>query len=278
MSEPLFEYAAGTVIGRDHRLDGRNNQDAFHFDLTYPVVAVVCDGCSSGQGSEVGAQLGSRLLVAAARRHLMRWGEAAVQPENHTRLFQRIRQDLLTDLHQLARQMDDSLSAVIDRYFLFTVVGAIVLPKTSLFFALGDGVLMVNDERISLGPFPNNAPPYLGYSLVESALTTEQLSMTVHCALPTNELERFLLGTDGVADLERAAELTVPGKDDLVGSPAQFWEDRYYGNEFLLGRRLALINRDHVRYDSDSGVAERVHGRLPDDTTLIVGRRKGGAA
>src|SRR4051794_26892607 len=67
----LFEVAAGSVPGRDHLgrgnlLAGRNNQDAYAWSCSEAgLVAVVCDGCGGGRHSEVGAQLGARLLVTA---------------------------------------------------------------------------------------------------------------------------------------------------------------------------------------------------------------------
>lgn len=55
---------AASVAGRAHRRLGKNNQDAAavsHGDGF--TVAVVCDGCSSGAASEVGAKLGARFLA-----------------------------------------------------------------------------------------------------------------------------------------------------------------------------------------------------------------------
>jgi len=52
-----FEYASGSIIGRNHVLAGKNNQDAYHISVNERFIAVVvCDGCGSGKHSEVGAK------------------------------------------------------------------------------------------------------------------------------------------------------------------------------------------------------------------------------
>ncbi len=54
-----FQIAAGSVTGQRHLAARRNNQDAFAWwSGRDGLVAVVCDGCSGGAHSEVGAKLG----------------------------------------------------------------------------------------------------------------------------------------------------------------------------------------------------------------------------
>src|SRR5436309_16027802 len=99
----LFDIAACSVTGKDHVLAGRNNQDAYHWAcLPHAVMAVVCDGCGSSKYSEVGAQIGARLVIAAMIR--------AMQGPMHT-LWHRVRQDVLLQLHHLAAQLGGSLTS-----------------------------------------------------------------------------------------------------------------------------------------------------------------------
>ena len=59
-----FQLAFATVAGRMHHLSGRNNQDAYAWTQgPGGLIAVVCDGCGSGPHSEVGAQVGARLVA-----------------------------------------------------------------------------------------------------------------------------------------------------------------------------------------------------------------------
>jgi serine/threonine protein phosphatase PrpC len=61
-----LEYAIGSIIGRNHVLAGKNNQDAYRIVSNEKfIIAVVCDGCGSGKHSEVGAKLGARLVINA---------------------------------------------------------------------------------------------------------------------------------------------------------------------------------------------------------------------
>ena len=63
-TRPPFEWAAGSVAGRDHRRVGRNSQDAVRVvGDDGALVAVVTDGCGSAPHSEVGAHLLAQLLA-----------------------------------------------------------------------------------------------------------------------------------------------------------------------------------------------------------------------
>jgi hypothetical protein len=64
-----------------------------------------------------------------------------------------------------------------------------------------------------------------------------------------------------------------------VGPLSQFWtDDRYFANPDALRRRLTLINRESVRADFESRRLVRTPGLLPDDTTVVVLRRRMGRA
>jgi serine/threonine protein phosphatase PrpC len=272
-----FEIAGGSVQGSAHALAGRNNQDAFCWARSgASLVAVVCDGCSSAPHSEVGAALGSRLLVQsiAARLGTQRSPEARLEAA---------RADVVARLRSLAAAMSiDGTSTApggathfgqtVADHFLFTVVGALVHDGTATTFSLGDGLAVVNGERALLGPFPNNEPPYLGYALLDDG--TPCPAFTLGRSLPAAELETLLLGTDGLIDLEALAERPLTAERDVVGPLRQFWEeDRFFRNADMVRRRLTIIAR---------GAGRETRGRLlSDDTTLVAIRRRrpdGGAS
>src|SRR5437773_2755457 len=126
--QELFDVAAGSVTGRDHVLAGRNNQDAYHWAcLPHTVMAVVCDGCGSGKHSEVGAQIGARLIVEAMTR--------ALPGPSHT-FWHRVRHDTLAQLRCLAEQLGGSFTYTVQDYLLFTVVGVLVTPWRAFCFSL----------------------------------------------------------------------------------------------------------------------------------------------
>jgi len=93
----VFEVAFGSVIGRNHVLGGKNNQDALRvIQKPGATIAVVCDGSSSGIFSEFGAQLGARFIA----HHL---DEALSQNRPLDHSLERARQDLIAQIRLMAR-------------------------------------------------------------------------------------------------------------------------------------------------------------------------------
>lgn len=259
-----FEIAAGSMIGRDHREVPKNSHDCFvvvRNDLC--TIGVVADGCGSGAHSEVGAKLGARLLAEAILREVNLCPSLGID-------WQNVREDMLADLEILAHKLGDSLRKVVSEFFLFTLVGVCLTDERAIFFAIGDGVVVVNGDTHLLLAGEGNKPAYLSYGLLSGQVDVEEdeTYFKVIADLRIEDLEHFLLGTDGVVDLMRASEEYMPGTSKPVGGIEQFWEqDRYYNNPELVNRQLKLAARDWPRRDPSPGL-------LPDDTTLIAGRRK----
>lgn len=278
----LFEIANGTITGKLHTRRGQNNQDAFYaISDSEAIVALVCDGCGAEKNSEVGAKLGAHLLAESIRRHTEIFSHrqiSLVKANAPYPFWERVLEDVLAQIRVLANAMGQSLSSVIYDYFLFTMVGALVTKAGTVVFSLGDGVAYANGEFRQFGPFPDNEPPYLGYGITGSSLTEkdpELLKVKIHWLIPTEQVNSILIGTDGVIDLIKAARQNLPGKEELVGSIDQFWqEDRYFTNSDMVRRRLSLVNRDYVKPLWKERKLYRESGLLPDDTTLIVVRRK----
>jgi len=233
-----FAIAGGTHAGREHLRLGRNNQDALAwFAAGGDAVAVVCDGCSSGAHSEVGAKLGARLVCETLRA-----ARAAGQRPGDTGFWPGIATSVLGQLGAIARGLGGDLGRTVEDYLLFTVVGALVGPVETWIFHAGDGLVAVNGQVTALGPFPGNAPPYLAYGLLGAPAALEAR------VLPTAELDSLLVATDGVGE--------------LPGPLAPFWTDpRIFANRDQVRRTLALAART-------GGTAVR------DDTTLVVLRRR----
>lgn len=287
-----FEIAGGTVAGRDHVAAGRNNQDAFawHQDERC-TIAVVCDGCSEGAHSEVGAQLGARLAVRMLRHAIANptipggeHGEPDIAlslPEDIESVLTAARGGIRSPLSSLAMtacggQREELLRFVRD-HLLATVVGCVIAPWGTVVFSVGDGTYAVNGMLTQIGPFPNNEPPYLAYDLLPTSALRRgmDLQFRVQAFMPTADVQSLLLGTDGVVDLVAAEQRMLPGKDEAVGPLAQFWtDDRYFRNPDMVRRRLTLINREAVGIDHASGTLVRSPGLLPDDTTLVAIRRR----
>jgi hypothetical protein len=155
-----------------------------------------------------------------------------------------------------AADYDGILRDLIRRHFLFTLVGLLAHGDRLATFSLGDGVLIVNEECLSLGPFPGNMPPYLGYQLFPD-VPEGNFRFRIHHEMPLESVDSVVLGSDGVEDFSR---LPHPH-----GDLKRFWTDpRYLKNPDMIRRTLRIIQR-------------RPQGPwLSDDTTLVVLRRKEG--
>ncbi|HIK26542.1 MAG: protein phosphatase 2C domain-containing protein [Oscillatoriaceae bacterium SKW80] len=263
-----FEIAGGSVIGREHLRSGKNNQDAYWGICSADyAIAVVCDGCGSRAHSEVGAKIGARLTVEA----LASCAKKITIDDSF--FWQQVQQDLLKKLQALACIMGGNFSQTLQDYFLFTIVGALVTPAGAWLFSIGDGIIAVNGTVTQLGPFPQNTPPYLAYGLLDS--TSEAWQFQIHKTLPLDEVKSILIGTDGVKNFIEAAETNLPGKEEKVGSISQFWEqDCYFKNPDSVRRKLALMNREVTKPDWEGQQLVRTVGLLPDDTTLMVLRKR----
>jgi hypothetical protein len=282
----MFEIASASVMGSDHAqpLLRKNNQDARHsINSSTGIIAVVCDGCSSSEYSEVGAQIGARIIAEAIKKFYGQYfdqnhsnlDDTSFSPNNNSIIefpyWEDIRKEVLVKISDIAIAICGGevtrFSKTVNDYFLFSTVGALVTPWGTAAFCIGDGEIIVNGNRIKVGPFPGNEPPYLAYALVETTLKDKSpklLKFSIKSVLPTCDLQSLVIGTDGLGYLIDSADKKIPGREELVGPISQFWEqNRYFQNPDAIRRRLAVINRGH----------EGQEGLLLDDTTMIVVRR-----
>ncbi|WP_299412221.1 protein phosphatase 2C domain-containing protein [Acaryochloris sp. IP29b_bin.148] len=265
-----FEVAAGSILGQNHRRVSQNNQDAWaSLALEQAMIAVVCDGCGSRPNSEVGAQFGAQLTV-----HTLAQLVAAERPEDEL-FWQMLKKRLLGGMQTLQKRLGADSQGLLD-YWLFTLMGCLVTPETTWIFGLGDGVFAINEQIHPIGPFANNTPPYLAYSLLwDTEKGPDPFQIQIYAQHPTEQVQSVLIGSDGVGDLMDVAENCLPGRPEPVGPLNQFWRcDRYFQNPDQVRRRLAQINREVIRPDWHTRQVRKIPGLLPDDTTLISIRRK----
>lgn len=250
-----FEVAGGSVTGRSHLLAGRGNQDAWAVRARGDdVVAVVCDGCGSGAHSEVGAELGARLVTRMLMERLA--GGAAL---DGAEVWDALRDDVLGALRPLAMVAGERAVSTVSDLFLFTVVGVAVSGERGVVFAAGDGIVAIDGEVVRLGPFPGDAPPYLGYGLLDG----KKPGFSVVRAFAANDVRHVLVGTDGAGALADANDL------------ARVWEDgRHFQNRDALRRTLSLLNREEARPIWHERRIERRRGLFEDDATVVVMRKR----
>jgi hypothetical protein len=262
-----FEIAAGSVPGRSHVIAGKPNQDAFAFSAGRAgAFAVVCDGCGSSAHSEVGATIGARVLLARILAEVERG--ARVDDEE---TWERVRREALQVLAQAARAMGGRVEEVVSDLFLFTVIAVAIAGGRAVIVGIGDGFFAMGGERVRIGPFPGNAPPYLGYGLLGDGPR-----FVIHRALEESAMGAVLIGTDGAADLDELEGRALPGAaHERIQPISHFWtEDRFFQNRDAIRRALALMNRDACRPSWAERRMQREAGLLDDDTTLLVIRRR----
>ncbi len=238
MNTNSFRTAAAAVIGARHRRAERNGQDAVCVLVEGDVaVAVVCDGCSSGAASEVGARLGARwfaelALELADVRDRAPW-EAA-------------RAALVTQLEQLVSANGVIDAQLVRELALFTIVAAKITPAGAAVFALGDGAYAIDGKTRVLGPFPDNEPPYIAYDLLGAPAPAHFEAF--------DRPRRIAIATDGIEDLD--------GDFGLFGAVT--------AHPDALRRKLVQLARNEELIAWDERRVIRTPARLQDDLAIAI--------
>lgn len=231
---PDFLAAAGGVTGRAHLQARRDGQDGYAVVARPGVRAVVVtDGCSSGARSEVGARLGAAWLAALV---VQEFGGKPAREAAHEATRQ-----LVQRLGVLARSLHaagDLDANAIDEHLLFTFLVAAVTEREAIVFGIGDGLVLANDTTTCLDSGPDNAPPYVAYSLLGRALVP-----AIHFEAPAHDVELLAVATDGLEPDAARAVAT---------------DSRLFKNPSLLRKRLVVL--------ADAGT-------FHDDATLAVLKR-----
>lgn len=263
-----IQIASGSVTGTTHTMAGRANQDAVcRARGDDYIIAVVADGVSEGQHSEVGAQIGAYMTASAIADQIpgqlrckgeINWGGVAVSVEH----------ELFNVVRAMGGGDERSMRMLVNQFFLFTLVACVITPTRTEIATIGDGFAVLNGGRIDMPPYPGNMPPCLAYRLVGSSIPREHLRWNVRASIATDDLKSFVIGTDGMADYAGAADLDLPRQPGVkVGPVSALWEnDRHYRNADALRRSLAICQ-------GGAGPRAGIGGLLTDDTTVVVGRR-----
>lgn len=215
-------------------------------------IAVVCDGCSSGASSEVGARLGATLFARALGARL-RTGRSPADPS----LWAAARADVLRAFTDLLERMPGDRTAAIHDHLLFTIVAAAVTRDAAAVWALGDGAYATGRTTRELGPFADNQPPYLAYDLLGRA-------SDAHLEVVAPSCGSIVIATDGACDL-------ADDRDFLArGGLSQFAQRTFVDHPDALRRHLAVLARGNERIDWDERRVVRTPAVLQDDCAIAV--------
>jgi len=285
INNKVIEYTIGSAIGRDHLyvgggpikpLVGRGNQDAYATaeDENF-FIAVITDGCSEGEHSEVGANFGANFIAHRFREKFHRSSNLgyvlAVEDD-----MERIRQDMLATFRLWLCNFPGNLHTNVSNYALFTIMGVMIRSMDVVIFSIGDGYWAMNGSLNRIGPFPNNEPPYMGYGLVTTKMVTADPTIIRFKCIAQEELdsiENLLIASDGLVWFIKNEDVVIPGHTRKVGNISQFWEsDTFYKNETEMSRFLKRCNYDVQKVEN--GRLKDTVGLLNDDTTVFALRTK----
>lgn len=266
--QDLIEVASGTVTGRDHTFGGnlvlgKPNQDAIATAWTEDAfIAVLCDGCSSGEHSEVGAQLIARML--------------------------------LSDIVWL---LEESITVPAQSPGVWSFGDCAVFHGGKLSHATFPGnappylgYRLLPDDKVKIAPDELVFRPILT-SGSDRLLLDDSCDATVRHILEPMRLmrspefserravETYFLCTATVVIIDESSLDMLPlvvGTDGLadVPDPAMFLEDRMFSNPANVTRALRKLNQPTVKIGGDPPTLIKTDGVLPDDTTLVAIRRK----
>lgn len=180
----------GQSLGLDHQLKQRNCQDSYALhESSRAIIGVVCDGCSEGPRSEVGAALGAHYLVVQAAQLLEQSIPLADLPD-------RLYQDLIAYLRQITDlSMPPNRVGFVRDHLLFTALVLIITQEGALLLSAGDG-LIVTDEQIECIE-QNNMPSYIAYNLLPEYLPSTFKMPKGFEVRTVTDWQQLAIGSDG---------------------------------------------------------------------------------
>ncbi len=199
-----FRIRAGSIIGAEHQRRQVNNQDGYvtgetiYQDKHY-FWGIICDGCSAGLHSEVGAVLLANYLCQEIA-YLISFGSTL--SEIPDQLFIAGLSYLRSLASQTAKDKPTARINFIKNHLLCTVIGFILDEQDCIFFNAGDGVIIVNNDITRIDQ--KNMPLYMAYHLLHKDLLKDfnQQSLLKFSTqeFKLDELEHFAVCSDGMEE------------------------------------------------------------------------------
>jgi len=156
-----WEIHSAKIIGSEHERTKRNRQDFCGFFLPRQsdqnrYGGVICDGCSAGDYSEVGAALLGNLVLNLIKKGDITKPDAfgVYCEKNITRFIQK-----LTSLLKYNNKTD--IVYFIHQFLLSTFIFAVIDEEIIVIGRSGDGVIIVNDEVTIIDQ--QGKPNYIAY-------------------------------------------------------------------------------------------------------------------
>ena len=289
-----FEYVGGSMVGKDHMsrngvLIGKPNQDAICDVHLYPHhrVFVVCDGCGSTKFPEVGARIGAletcHVISGMLNVRPSSFNEKPTEMETISSFMNDVMRIVAQKIDTHARVMSDwkdpsSYLEVLSDYFLFTIMGAILVDDIVIIFNIGDGYFVLNGDVIKREAGDDNAPAYLAYDLFPDNMfaNSSEIRMknkVMFECFPLADVDSLIISTDGFRDIISNVGKNYPGRNEKIVPPVEdLCGDDFFKNPMSLQRELSMMNGERITI-LENGDMKRHPGLLSDDTSLYMIRR-----
>jgi protein phosphatase 2C-like protein len=259
MSNPEWRFACATVIGSSHVKSGTPCQDQYHCrvfrsNADEPIIAVaVSDGAGSATRGEDGAAITCASLIEQAELFLARnHGLASMTKEDAHGWLDAVRKAIADRASHAEHEVRDYACTM-----LFALVGA----EAAVFFQIGDGVIVVNDQALhwswvlwpERGEFANTT------FFVTDGAAADHLRFEHR----QGSIDEIALLTDGIEPL------VLHYASQTVHAP---FFDRMFGpvrRSEAIGEDLSL-SQDLESYLSSPAILERTD----DDKTLVLATRR----
>lgn len=238
-----FSVKSGLITGRNHLVYGLNCQDSIltkEFVLkekTY-YIGAISDGCGEGKRSEVGAHLAVSYLVNKTYELIL----SNTEEEDIPPLLFRGLVETLGNLKNSVLSHNSSAEEdvnFIKEHLLFTALGYLITPSLCLIYALGDGVVLLNDF-IDIRD-ENNHPNYIAYNLIDERYLKKSRRPLPKLfdvyRIPTTSLERLAIGTDAW--------------EDELGVLVSLWDEKICKN---VQRTMNVLSSKEKRFKDDGAI------------------------
>jgi hypothetical protein len=238
-----FSVRKGLITGRNHIVYRLNCQDSiltktFVFEEKNYYIGAVSDGCGEGKRSEVGSHLAVTYLVNKTQELILK---KVPEEEIPSILFKGLIWALETVKENFLRQPSPPEETVdfIKNHLLFTVLGYYITPRTCTIYAMGDGVVLIND-LIDIRN-ENNHPNYIAYNLVDGKyLQRDRKTLPDKFdvyKIPTPKLNKMAVGTDAW--------------EDEIGVFISLWDKSICTN---IQRTMNLLSTKEKRFKDDAAI------------------------
>ena len=244
-------WASASVIGSSHLRSGTPKQDAFAAFMVKEnpsaFCSVVCDGAGSTRWGGVGAYLSARIFK---KRMVEYFKEKEALPDEE--VIWEIIDEIRDRLFSLAMLRDTHI-----REFSTTFLGIITDGADTVYFHIGDGSIVIQNEKNSL--WESISWPEHGEYASTTNFITESPAPKLKFGTLDEKVKSIALFSDGIERLALNFEEQSAHAPFFNGMFQPLWASTNSGHSENISSAL-----------SDYLSGEKINSRTDDDKTLVM--------